>query len=631
MGNKYGTKIEIKEDFRTIDSIREESNQIFNSIENILSKEEKVDKFIKAINLDNTNEKIIKGYDKFLLVNKIESYEADIKEYLLFFTEIKDGKKEIFNFFDRMIAYKGDWEDRINFFQFLLKEINFFEQIKYKNNLPLIKNYNNIYYCKQYENLIKFLFEKYTKEKKQSLLKLIRKNTQEIENFKKHMIESKKYMPATIKEIDKIICCDFFQTFIQLLADFINKIKHFIDYLKETSVDEFLIDINKNELLDNLLFFIEKRKFTKTDNPIITNEYFIFNDSALDLESQIKIYKNEDIKITMPNNNALNHIIIITYKDGNPIKFNFDLYSLGYACNEIQIQHSKVCDYEKLKFSKFDINNFFRKIWENITKDIKDIFSSECIKDFLKNHNLFDLFNYNSQEILNDILENVKFYPFISENSYSCFSEDFQTIYLQGITIKEIDSAEYFIVLYAFQLICLIHELFQFYFSYMRFISKEKNRFNFPLQKNCSSYKIEEGGESRKYIEEKLFGRQIQNLSVKESLFIFSMKDYKGGFENFRKDFEKCNILQNGEFKFENFKKYIQKFNHIFASLEIEENNIDIDKSYCLSNKKGGVGEDIFVFKLPPYYQKELENTENILLNECMKKIKEKKENALYK
>ena len=631
MGNKYGTKNELKEDFRTIDSIREESNRIFNSIENILPKEEKVNKFIKAINLDNTNEKIIKGYDKFLLMNKSETYEADIKEYLLFFTEIKDGKKEIFNFFDRMIAYKGDWEDRINFFQFLLKEINFFEQIKYKNNLPLIKNYNNIYYCKQYEKLIKCLFEKYTKEKKQSLLKLIRKNAQEIENFKKNMIESKKYMPATIKEIDKIICCDFFQTFIQLLSDFINKIKYFIDYLKETSVDEFLIEINKNELLDNLLFFIEKRKFTKIDNPIITNEYFLFNDSALDLESQIKIYKNEDIKITIPNDNVLNHIVIITYKDSNPIEFNSDLYSLGYACNEIQIQHSKVCNYEKLKFSKFDTNNIFRKIWENIKKDIKDIFSSECIKDFLKIHNLFDLFNYNSQEILNEILENVKFYPFISENSYSCFSEDFQTIYLQGITIKEIDSAEYFIVLYAFQLICLIHELFNFYFSYMRFISKEKNRFNFPLQKNCSSYKIEEGGESRKYIEEKLFGRQIQNLSVKESLFIFSMKDYKGGFENFRKDFEKCNILQNGEFKFENFKKYIQKFNHIFASLEIEENNIDIDKSYCLSNKKGGVGEDIFVFKLPPYYQKELENTENILLNECMKKIKEKKENALYK
>ena len=628
MGNKFETKIESKEEFKTIKSIREESNQIFNSIDKILSKEEKANKLIKAINLDNTNEKIIKGYDNFLLTNKSESYEADIKEYLLFFTEFKDGKKEIFNFFERLIAYKGDWEDRINFYQFLCKEIKFFEQIKYKNNLP-IKNYNNIYYCIQYKNLIKFLFKKYSDENKNSLLELIKKNTKKIEDFKKKMKESNKYMPSTIKEIDKIICCDFFRIFIQLLSDFINKIKHFIDYLKETSVNEFLNDINKDELLDSLLFFIKKRPFTNTDNPIITNEYFLFNDSALDIESQIKIYKNENINITMPNDNALNHKVIITYKDTDSIEFNSDLYSLGYACNEIQNKHDIVCNYEKLNFSKFDSNNIFRKNWENIKKDIKEIFSSECIKDFYKYHNLFDLFNYNSQEILNEILDNVKFYPFISENSYACFNENFQTIYLQGITKKKIDSAEYFIVIYAFQLICLIHELFHFYFSYMRFVSKEKKRFHSPLPKNYSSYAKEKGGESGEWIKEKLFGHHIVNLSVKESLFIFSMKNYKGGFENFRKDFEKCSNLQKEEFKYEKYQKYIQKFNNIFVSLEAEESTIDIDKSYTLSNKKVenlGVGEDIFFFKLPPYYQKEIENMENILLNECMEKIKKKKE-----
>ena len=162
----------------------------------------------------------------------------------------------------------------------------------------------------------------------------------------------------------------------------------------------------------------------------------------------------------------------------------------------------------------------------------------------------------------------------------------------------------------------------------MRFISKDKKRFNSPWPKNYSSYAKERGGESGEYIEEKLFGHQIQNLSVKESLLILSMKDYKGGFENFRKDFEKANNLLKEEFKYENFQKYIQKFNHIFVSFETEESTIDIDKSYILSNKKVenlGVGEDVFVFKLPPYYQKELENTENILFNECMEKIKKKK------
>ena len=57
MGNKYKTKIGLKNDFRTINSIREEINQIFNSIGNNLSKEVKLNKFIEEINLNNTNEK----------------------------------------------------------------------------------------------------------------------------------------------------------------------------------------------------------------------------------------------------------------------------------------------------------------------------------------------------------------------------------------------------------------------------------------------------------------------------------------------------------------------------------------------------------------------------------------------
>ena len=155
----------------------------------------------------------------------------------------------------------------------------------------------------------------------------------------------------------------------------------------------------------------------------------------------------------------------------------------------------------------------------------------------------------------------------------------------------------------------------------MRFISSS------PLPKNCSSYAKEREGGSGEWIEEKLFGRHIQNLSVKESLFIFSMKDYKGGFESFRKEFEKCNKLNKGEFKYENFQKYIQKFNDIFVAFETEESNIDVDKSYILSNKKTenlGMGEDVFFYKLSHYFQKEFQDMENILLNECMQKIKKK-------
>ena len=95
-----------------------------------------------------------------------------------------------------------------------------------------------------------------------------------------------------------------------------------------------------------------------------------------------------------------------------------------------------------------------------------------------------------------------------------------------------------------------------------------------------------------------------------------------------KKILKKCNKLSKKEFKLENFKKYILKFNDIFIYFKTEKENIDVDKSYILSNNKKvklGVGEDIFFHKFSPFYQKEFENMENILLNKCMEKIRDKK------
>ena len=60
-----------------------------------------------------------------------------------------------------------------------------------------------------------------------------------------------------------------------MLSDFINKIKAFIDYLKEEAVEDFLNDVKKNELLDNFIVYIKNRKFMEIDNPIKANEYFL--------------------------------------------------------------------------------------------------------------------------------------------------------------------------------------------------------------------------------------------------------------------------------------------------------------------------------------------------------------------
>ena len=186
----------------------------------------------------------------------------------------------------------------------------------------------------------------------------------------------------------------------------------------------------------------------------------------------------------------------------------------------------------------------------------------------IKPKNLFDLFNYNNQELLDEILNNVYFYPFYSEDSYANYNEDLQTIHLQGITKEELDSIEYIIAIYAFILVCLIHELFHFFFSYMRFICKDKKRFHPPQPNNASPYVLERKGESGEWIEEQLFGRHIEELTVKEGLFIFGMKNYRDGYNNYRKDFEKCNKIDNKEIDIEFIRKYLESFEN-FKSFKL--------------------------------------------------------------
>ena len=51
-------------------------------------------------------------------------------------------------------------------------------------------------------------------------------------------------------------------------------------------------------LLEQFIFYICKREFKETDNPILNNEYYWFNDSVIDIKKQIELYNNDDIKIT---------------------------------------------------------------------------------------------------------------------------------------------------------------------------------------------------------------------------------------------------------------------------------------------------------------------------------------------
>lgn len=616
-----------EEEFKTISSLRQKSHSKYLSINKSDNFEKQLKDYKDAIEIDNTNEFIIHQYILFLKDSNSRQLKFEMKKYCLFFENIKNGKNEIFKFFQKVINYNQQPIDKINFFQYLLEETTFINEIvNYNNNLPILKNSGNIFFCILYSYLLNNIINKYKKEIKSTNIKaLIQKNKKLIE-FTKNSLKEKKieanYYKITLEEIDNILSCKFFNIFINLLSKFMKKINFFIDYLNGKSKQ--ILKINKNMLLEQFIFYICKREFKETDNPILNNEYYCFNDSVIDIKKQIELYNNDDIKITNSNNNK----VYIQYNNYPQVEFNNEIYSIGYACNSIKNQKGSFTNYEKLKFSYFDSNNIFRKNFENIKKDIKDIFSSNCMRNLIEEEKLFDLFNYNNQELLDEILNNIYFYPFFAEDSYASFIENFHTIYIQGIAKDELDSIEYIIVLYAFILVCLIHEIFHFYFSYMRFISKDKKRFHSPLPNNGSLYALERKGESGEWIEELFFGRHIQDLSTKEALFILGMKNYKGGFYFFRKDFENCNKKDNNNFGIDNIKKYIENLEN-FESFKLENRKIDnkIFKFSKYSNKKTSefsVGEDIFFDRFPSYFNNKLDNKE---INDILAKYAEKFKN----
>lgn len=168
----------------------------------------------------------------------------------------------------------------------------YFTNIEYKNNLPIPRIENNLYYSKLYEHLIKTFYRKYKKETEaptddlKILFKMmhsdIDKIKQTLENQNINTDDQKILNEETLKELENICCCDFFNIYITKISEFMKKIHVFTESLNKTdvSLDEFLNSSNniyelnnkKFILLENFLYYLEKRPFTIEDNPLLHGE-----------------------------------------------------------------------------------------------------------------------------------------------------------------------------------------------------------------------------------------------------------------------------------------------------------------------------------------------------------------------
>ena len=277
--------------------------------------------------------------------------------------------------------------------------------------------------------------------------------------------------------------------------------------------------------------------------------------------------------------------------------FNDKLYSIGYFYYKISSEKCFKIFEQKFNFSEYNSSNIFRKNWNNIKAFIKGIFGSKLMKELMIKNDLYDIFNANNQSIIDEVLEEVYYYPFICKDSVSTTNANNGAIYIQG-EFNNMNSFEDFIVLYCFQIICLMHELFHSYFNTMRYITRE-------------------------WLEKNFFGKRIQKLNFKESIFILKSIDYNKSLNDFKKEF--LNISKT-QIKMSDISKYTDE---LYIPKDLKKNIIDLDSTYSLNmglydtkELDLTVGEDVFIYDISDELEK-FKNGNNYLKQKVEKTVTE--------
>ena len=114
----------------------------------------------------------------------------------------------------------------------------YFTNIEYKNNFPIPRIENNLYYSKLYEHLIKTFYRKYKKEKEapsddlKILFKMMHSDIDKIKQTLENQninTNQKILNEETLKELENICCCDFFNIYITNISEFMKKIHVFTE------------------------------------------------------------------------------------------------------------------------------------------------------------------------------------------------------------------------------------------------------------------------------------------------------------------------------------------------------------------------------------------------------------------
>ena len=532
------------------DEIKKKYNNILNSAK--LNENEKINEISTLLKKENTQEYIILGYLKMMenkyqkeeFIKSLKNYECCISEqhfnlnFNKYFTKISSFKK-IKSFLEDINNYRLilNFEDKILF----LNNIFNLNPIKFIPKLPILYKINPELYL----DTLYYLLIKQIKSKKEQYIEEVQTNKDYLdmynkfsklkENIESNSEKKKTHYDIIIKYLPLLY--NNFSTYIDNYSIFISNVyKNFcIKFNNENVISN---DIN---LFTDFIFFLINYNFEETTKGFIE----IWNDSFvektyLELKEIVKNYSNKKYSYELENDTII--IKDINFNQTKKIKINnINNYSIEYLLTDFNLFQGSINEFildKYLKINKYNENLFIRLSWKNFSIYLLKILSSNVINIVAKKICEKQYYNFFNESDLLNIINNIRYFLFDSD--FSGYTKGrVLFIYLRTtIYYKNVDNNLNKLFNLANYVIVSIHEIvghlnirIQNYLGQKEYLS--------PKPEKGSDYANSRNKESGEYIEEQLFDRILESLTIKEILFILDIKNYN--FNEFKNNFLKCN------------------------------------------------------------------------------------------
>ena len=594
MGCKeYNRKVH-KEDMEILIEKKQHLKSSNDSFNFDLNKEKKNEEELRDIFYKNLNdEQALVKYLNNLKNNKhMEEFESELLLYFdalsaknrSRFTGIKDFSPSI-NIFINVIEYLCD-----NEFQ-KIKEMKYYKRsydICERKKFITSKSFSNIskydlssFYDNQANDSLKNEYDFFQSiEKKRKLQKI-------------SLLNSELYFNSLLQTYFEIIekSDNNHLTIIGLIANQLSDL--IFDYIKLIQKNQIFSEADIRII--NILFYA----------PIIGN--YEFSSIKRLLSNTQNSNENFDDKSNdiFESNNKLVLNYCYTRKSDNKIvknKVEFEnskIYNIELIKNEIVdgksialLTQIKLLKYVKTKY--FQENNFYthNKEYWNFNKELfKYILHSKTIRTLFQKLYPNRIFIFENEENINQLINSIIFVPYELYESYGCTSKKELIIFIGGL-FEGFSKPIHYLSKSSSFLILGIHEgcghwassfysiLFQdkSLFSSFNFSEEvlEEIRIEVKDENNSDDNDILSGKEGGNILEFLLFGRILNNFSIKEILFLLNKNSFDVDHKTFKKNFKEVSNR-----KFNDLYDSIPKNSELFNIMK----NLKIDKAYFTNLK----------------------------------------------